>query len=119
MSDSRFHRALVWFARPDVQAWFNGAMTGGWFLMLPVTLFIPLFRTSILWLAFISAWALFATHLGAWIAAMVNVKAARIEEHAAVMPSHASETIRRLDHVIEHHPAIPPLPSSQEKPVAR
>lgn len=72
-------RLGLWVAKPNVQAWFNGVMTALWLMMLPITLMFPLFRTSILWLAFISAWALFATHLGAWIAALVNVKAERID----------------------------------------
>lgn len=65
-------------AKPTVQTWFNGIATALWLVMMPVTLMCAFFRTSILWLAFISAWALFATHLGAWIAALVNVKAERI-----------------------------------------
>lgn len=73
-------RILLWLANPKVQTWFNGAMTLAWLAMLPITFLIPVFRTSVLWIAFISAWALFATHLGAWIAALVNVKAERIDD---------------------------------------
>jgi hypothetical protein len=72
-------RFALWVASPRVQTWFNGAFTVVWLVMMPVTLLIPTFRTSVLWIAFISAWALFATHLGAWIAALVNVKAERID----------------------------------------
>lgn len=72
--------AALWLAKPKVQTWFNGALTVLWLVMMPVTLVIPVFRTSVLWIAFISAWALFATHLGAWIAALVNVKAERIDD---------------------------------------
>ena len=69
-----------WLAKPKIQSAFNGWMTILWLIMLPVTLIFPIFRSSILWVAFISAWALFATHLGAWIAALVNVKAERIDD---------------------------------------
>lgn len=71
-------RVAIWLAKPKVQTWFNGAMTAVWLVMMPITLlFIGPFST-VLWVSFISAWALFATHLGAWIAALVNVKAERI-----------------------------------------
>lgn len=73
-------KAIGWLAKPGVQTWFNGIMTVIWLVMLPITLlFIGPFST-VLWVSFISAWALFATHLGAWIAALVNVKAARIDD---------------------------------------
>ncbi len=66
-------------SNPRGQVWFNGLFTLAWLVMLPVTLiFIGPFST-VLWVSFISAWALFATHLGAWIAALVNVKAERID----------------------------------------
>jgi hypothetical protein len=71
-------RALLWLANPRVQTWFNAILTVVWLVMLPITLiFIGPFST-VLWVSFISSWALFATHLGAWIAALVNVKAERI-----------------------------------------
>ena len=71
-------RLATWLAKPRVQTVFNGAMTVVWLVMMPVTLaFIGPFST-VLWVSFISSWALFATHLGAWIAALVNVKAERI-----------------------------------------
>lgn len=59
---------------------------------LPITLlFIGPFST-VLWVSFISSWALFATHLGAWIAALVNVRAERIEDtsedHATIVLDH-------------------------------
>ena len=94
-------RAILWLAKPAVQTWFNGAMTVIWLVMMPITLaFIGPFST-VLWVSFISAWALFATHLGAWIAALVNVKAERIER---------GKVNAKLDHIIRHHPSIPPLP---------
>ena len=92
-----------WFgflASPRVQTWFNGLLTVIWLVMLPITLaFVGPFST-VLWVSFISAWALFATHLGAWIAALVNVRAERIEQQ---------KLHEKLDHIIEHHPDIPPL----------
>jgi len=73
-------RWVLWLAKPKVQTQFNGAMTVIWLVMMPITLlFIGPFST-VLWVSFISAWALFATHLGAWIAALVNVKAERIDD---------------------------------------
>lgn len=102
-------RLAQWVAAPRVQARFNGVLTVVWLVMMPVTLaFIGPFST-VLWVSFVSAWALFATHLGAWIAALVNVKAERIEDHASNMPHHAVETQRRLDHIIKHSD-LPPLP---------
>lgn len=52
---------------------------GVWTIFLALTPFIPSLR-SFLWLTELSVWALFATHLGAWIAALVNVKAERIDD---------------------------------------
>lgn len=116
MSGSRFHRGLVWFARADVQLWFNGGLMSVWAVMIPIVLLLAdSLGKSILFLTFLSVWALFATHLGAWVAALVNVKAARIEEHASVMPEHAEELHAKVDHLITHL-EVPPLPPSQEKP---
>ena len=72
-------RFAIWLAKPKVQTWFNGAMTVLWLVMLPITLLFTSRFDTVLWVSFISAWALFATHLGAWIAALVNVKAERID----------------------------------------
>ena len=90
-------RAVLWLAKPSVQTWFNGAMTLLWLIMLPITLaFVGPFST-VLWVSFISAWALFATHLGAWIAALVNVKAERIERQ---------RLHERLDSLHDKHDAL-------------
>ena len=70
----------LWLAKPGVQAKFNGWMTVIWLVMLPITLIFTKSFDTVLWVSFISAWALFATHLGAWIAALVNVKAERIDD---------------------------------------
>ena len=77
---SKFMRAVEFLADPKVQVWFNGSMTVLWLLMMCAT---PLFESlyaKVIWVSFISAWALFATHLGAWISALVNVKAERIDD---------------------------------------
>jgi hypothetical protein len=69
-----------WVARPWTQVWFNGICTLIWAVLLPVP-FIggwSLFST-VKWVSFVSIWALFATHLGAWIAALVNVRAEDIQ----------------------------------------
>lgn len=88
-------RLIAFLAAPRIQVAFNGAFTVLWLIMLPVTfLFVRTFST-VLWVSFISAWALFATHLGAWIAALVNVKAERIDdrttEHATLHHIEAME----------------------------
>ena len=98
-------RALLWLAKPRVQTWFNGALTLVWLVMLPVTLvFIGPFST-VLWVSFISAWALFATHLGAWIAALVNVKAERITNRteANVHFARIEEAEQRILEAIANH----------------
>ena len=78
--ESRFQRAIYWSSKPRVQVWFNGVFTLVWALMLPVTyIYAHSFISTVLWVSFISCWALFATHLGAWIAAMVNVRAEEIQ----------------------------------------
>jgi hypothetical protein len=92
-ADTRMGRFATWIAAPRVQMRVNAIATVVWFVMMPVTLAIPIFRTSILWLAFISAWALFATHLGAWVAALAYVRAESAD--------------RKADHVIIHSEDIP------------
>ena len=72
----------IWLANPKVQTFFNGAFTLVWLAMMPVTLIFVHQFSTVLWVSFVSAWALFATHLGAWIAALVNVKAERIDNRA-------------------------------------
>lgn len=99
-----------WTAKPKVQTYFNGTLTVVWLGMLPITLAFPFFRTSILWIAFISAWALFATHLGAWIAALVNVRAEKLEGHVDRAAGHRVDLHEKLDHIIEYSPDIPPMP---------
>lgn len=77
---NRFKKAMEWLANARVQVWFNGFWMAFWFVMMCLT---PLFTTlysEVLWVSFISTWSLFATHLGAWIAALVNVKAERIDD---------------------------------------
>jgi hypothetical protein len=76
-------RFAAFLAAPRVQVWFNGALTVLWLIALIPTFLISTLRTSILYVALISVWALFATHLGAWIAALVNVKAERIDDRSA------------------------------------
>ena len=77
-------RVISWFlelANPRVQVWFNGLMTLLWLIMMCLTpVFAHNLYAAVVWVSFISAWALFATHLGAWIAALVNVKAERIDD---------------------------------------
>ncbi len=69
-----------WLANGRVQVWFNGFWTVVWFVMMCLTpVFAHNLYAAVVWVSFISAWALFATHLGAWIAALVNVKAERID----------------------------------------
>ena len=68
------------FANPRGQVIFNGVLCVVWLSMIPVTLLVPWFQKNILYVALLSVWALFATHLGAWIAALVNVKASRIDD---------------------------------------
>ena len=93
-------RVVAFVASPRAQTWFNGGFTLIWLVMMPITLaFIGPFST-VLWVSFISAWALFATHLGAWIAALVNVKADRLDR---------AQVHTKLDHIIQHHPDIPPM----------
>ena len=72
-------RVANWLANPRTQVWFNGLCMVMWFLMVPVTLFVPALRTAILYVALMSVWANFATHLGGWISSLVNARAERVE----------------------------------------
>ncbi len=77
---ARFLKMAEWVANGRVQVWFNGFWMVFWFIAMLAT---PLFHTlysEVIWVTFISTWSLFATHLGAWIAALVNVKAERIDD---------------------------------------
>lgn len=77
---ARFLKMAEWVSNGRVQVWFNGFWMVFWFIAMLAT---PLFHTlysEVIWVTFISTWSLFATHLGAWIAALVNVKAERIDD---------------------------------------
>ncbi len=77
----RLLHGAQWLANPRVQVWFNGFWTVFWLIMMCLTpVFAHTLYAAVVWVSFISAWALFATHLGAWIAALVNVKAERIDD---------------------------------------
>jgi hypothetical protein len=72
--------AMSWIANARVQVWFNGFWMVFWLVAMFLT---PLFHSlysEVIWVTFISTWSLFATHLGAWISALVNVKAERIDD---------------------------------------
>jgi hypothetical protein len=69
-----------------------------WCVFLPITMLVPSLRDSVLWVAELSIWALVATHLGAWIAALVNVRAEDIQ--------HVQESGVTLDHLNEHEEMI-------------
>jgi hypothetical protein len=66
-------------ADPRIQVLFNGIAAAVWFVMVPITLVVPALRNAILYVALMSVWANFATHLGGWISALVNVRAERID----------------------------------------
>lgn len=100
----RIARAL---ANPRFQVWFNGLLMAVWTAVLFATPFAPTLQHSLLWLTEISLWALVATHLGAWIAALVNVRAEALQGHAAGAVDRHDEVQRRLDHIIKHSPKIP------------
>ena len=73
---------VEWLERPRTQVRFNAALTLAWLVMVPVTLLVAPLRNAILYVALMSVWANFATHLGALISALVNEKAEAIHEHA-------------------------------------
>jgi len=98
-------KIALWLAKPSVQAHFNGWMTVVWLIMMCAT---PLFESlyaKVIWVSFISAWALFATHLGAWISALVNVKAERIDDrteqniHLAAIEAAEDRLLMRMNEV--------------------
>lgn len=91
-------RGAQWFARPRVQVWFNGSLMVAWCVFLPLTMVLPSLRNSVLWVAELSIWALVATHLGAWIAALVNMRAQDIQQTQMGAVT--------LDHLNEHEEMI-------------
>jgi len=82
-NESAVMRFAKWFASARVQVWFNGVLMVIWLIAMIPTLVVPVLRTSILYIAEVSIWSLFATHLGAWIAALVNQHAERIDDRTA------------------------------------
>lgn len=89
----RLRKAASATSNPRVQVWFNGTAMVFWFVMMVPVLLVAYFSHSILWIAFISTWSLFATHLGGWISALVNVKAERIDDR--------QEEVAKLSHLCE------------------
>lgn len=96
-------RVAEWLANPRTQVRFNGACMVLWFVMVPVTLLTPELRTAILYVALMSVWANFATHLGGWISALVNVRTARVESRTDEMASlqHIEQVAEGLAAVVE------------------
>jgi hypothetical protein len=93
---------------PRVQVWFNGFWTVFWLIMMCLTpVFAHTLYAAVVWVSFISAWALFATHLGAWIAALVNVRAEDLQGHAETVNERHDEMHAKLDHIIRHSEDIP------------
>lgn len=111
-------RVLLWLAKPKVQVYFNGGMCILWLIMLPVTLYAKTLQTAILYIALLSVWALFATHLGAWISALVNVKAERIDDRAE-QNQHLARIEEAEDRIISALDSLAALViSTPEKPAA-
>ena len=91
-------RLAAWLAAPRTQVRLNGVMIVIWFVSMPVAIAVPTLRTSILFVALVSLWANMATHLGAWIAALVNVRAENLEQKTAelVAIEHIAAMERRI-----------------------
>ena len=88
-------RRLARFSEPRVQFGFWIGWTLFWLLMDPVTMLTAL-RSSVPWLEEMSLFANVASCGTAAVASLAYIRAASADEKAT--------------HVIEHHPAIPPMP---------
>lgn len=65
-----------------------------WLVMVPLTLLLVPLRTAIWYVALMSVWANFATHLGGLIAALVNVRAQRVESNTQL--THIEQMEQRI-----------------------
>ena len=75
----RVQRATAPLAKPRGQVWFNGALMVAFAAFMPYAYLHPRLGGSVAFVTQLSLWALVATHLGAWISALVNVRAERID----------------------------------------
>ena len=75
----RIQRATAPLAKPRGQVWFNGALMVAFAAFMPYAYLHPRLGGSVAFVTQLSLWALVATHLGAWISALVNVRAERID----------------------------------------
>lgn len=89
-------KVLTWVAAPKTQVKFNGLMSVLWLIMVPLTVALASLRTAIFWVAFMSVWANFATHLGGWIAALVNTRAEDIQATSKEMV-----TLTHIEQLVE------------------
>lgn len=95
------HVRLVvqWFTAGPTQIWIWGIWTIVWVILLPVTMVTAL-KVSLEWVVFMSLFANCASTGTAWVAAMSYHRARRVDE---------ANLHAKLDHLIEHHPDIPPM----------
>lgn len=93
-------RLIAITTSPRLQVWIAGLSLVAWMILSPVTMTTGL-RNAIWWITAASLFANVATCFGWWVTALVQLRTQRIE---------AASIGRKLDHVIEHHPDIPPYP---------
>lgn len=92
----------AWLERPSVQVRLWATLTVVWILLTPVTMLTSL-AEHVSWVSFMSLFANTASCATAWVAAMSYLRARRVDE---------SNLNKKIDHVIAHHPDIPPLEES-------
>lgn len=96
------HRVVALVTKPKVQIAWWAFWTITWLILDPVTMLTPLSR-SIPWLEEMSLFANFASCGTALVAAFSYRSARSVDE---------KDLHSKLDHIIEHHPDIPCIPTA-------
>ena len=65
--------------RPRLQTWIAGLSLAAWLVLSPVAMLTGL-KSALWWITFMSLYANVATCFGWWVAALVNVRAERIDD---------------------------------------
>jgi hypothetical protein len=95
-------RFAAWVGLPKVQLRLWGFWTLTWIVLMPVVMLSAL-NHSVPWLNWESLFANAASCGTAWVAALAYTRARSVDD---------ANLHAKLDHVIEHHPDIPPMPDA-------
>lgn len=100
-------KRLAAVSSPRVQVWVAGLSLALWMVLSPIAMATGL-KSALWWITFMSLFANVATCFGWWVAALVNVKAERIDDrsdevatvaHIESLATALTTAVDRIDHM--------------------